>query len=153
MLNNMLNFINVIANEEVVAETIKAVPTELSKPMAERILDGLNITAVGMVIVFFVLTVLIFFIKGFNFFFGKVVSKTSTSHEHGHNTEKAKEEVKVIEHAENSNEIIAVITAAVQVAYGKSKIRKIEVIKGTVYGQHGKMNVISSHLPNKSRGL
>ncbi len=152
MLNNMLNFINVIANEEVVAETIKAVPPELSKPMAERILYGLNITAVGMVIVFFVLTVLIFFIKGFNFFFGKVVSKKSTSHGHEHNTE-VKEEVKTIEHAEDSNEIIAVITAAVQVAYGKSRIRKIEVIKGTVYGQHGKMNVMSSHLPNKSRGL
>lgn len=151
MLNNMLNFINVIANEEVVVETIKAVPAELSKPMAERVLYGLNVTVVGMVIVFFVLTLLIFFIKGFNFFFGKVVTKTSTSH--GHKTEEIKEETKTIEHTEDSNEIIAVITAAVQVAYGKSKIRKIEVIKGTVYGQQGKMNVMSSHLPNKSRGL
>ncbi len=154
MLNNMLNFINVIANEEVVVETVKAVPAELSKPIAERVLYGLNITVVGMVIVFFVLTLLIFFIKGFNFFFGKVVSTTSTSHGHGHNTEEVKkEETKPIENKEDSNELIAVITAAVEVAYGKCKIRKIEAVKGTVYGQLGKMNVMSSHLPNKSRGL
>jgi Na+-transporting methylmalonyl-CoA/oxaloacetate decarboxylase gamma subunit len=121
----------------------------------DKILNGLLMSFIGVIIVFFVLLLLVGFIYGFNWFFSGRKSKNNL--EKSISTEKnidINNSINNFSETEITPELIAVITAAVQVACGPcTKIKTVVPTQNGAYGMQSKINIMSSHVPNKSRGL
>ncbi|MBN2694869.1 OadG family protein [bacterium] len=130
----------------VISETAEK---EMSR--GDKVLTGLQLSLIGVLIVFFVLLLLVGFIYGFNWIFSGKRSKKTPLIEKSIEKESF---VKSASERELTPELIAVITASVQVAYGPcAKIKTIVPSQNGAYGMQSKINIMSSHVPNKRRGL
>ncbi len=107
--------------------------------------EALRISGIGIFIVFFALV----FISVILSLIGKVFT-AQKNNSHVYNKEKQKNTINednIKNNDEITPEIIAVITAAVQVAYGKcTRIHSIGSIHHeSQYKMQGRMNIMSSH--------